>query len=90
MAVYEILTITSSSSNALSLVEKTIQKQGGKVQDKNDWGEKKFVYPIKREPSGFYTLWEIEIALEKIKDLKHEFKMNEEILRAMIIRKDTP
>lgn len=89
MAVYEILTITSSSSNALSLVEKTIQKQGGKVQDKNDWGEKNFVYPIKKEPSGFYTLWEIEIAPEKIEDLRHELKMNEEILRAMIIQKDT-
>lgn len=88
MAIYEVLTITfSANTDTLSLVEKTIQKQGGKVQDKKEWGEKNLTFPIRKQTSGFYTLWEVELEPTKVSSLKRELKIQEEILRAMIVKR---
>ncbi len=64
---------------------KLIEKHEGKITFKEDWGKKKFAYPINHELHGYYALVEFDLEAKKITQLNTELRMNHEILRHMIV-----
>ncbi len=40
-----------------SSLEKVIQKIGGKIEKREDWGKKELAYPIDKETEAYFWIW---------------------------------
>lgn len=62
--------------------------KGAKMVAKEDWGLKKLAYPIEKKKSGFYHLFQFEVAGEAINDYEVEFRRDERIMRYLTVKLD--
>jgi small subunit ribosomal protein S6 len=65
-----------------------LEKNGGKLVSKEDWGIRTLAYPIQKKTSGFYTLIEFQIDGSMIKKMEVEFKRDENIMRFLTVALD--
>ena len=84
MKIYEITFITREEAKD-SHVKDDIESLGGKILSVSNLGQKTFVYPIKKEKSGFYTTYIFEIEAEKLQDFNRKLALEEEIVRHLIV-----
>ena len=80
-----------SSEDQKKLIEKIkkiIEDTKGKVEKTNDWGKKELAYPIKKKTMGFYFLWEIKADSQQIDKIDKKLKIEEGVLRYLILRKE--
>jgi small subunit ribosomal protein S6 len=61
---------------------------GAEIVHEEDWGLKKFAYPIKKKTTGFYHLFEFKADAELIQKLETEFNRDEKILRYLTVYLD--
>jgi small subunit ribosomal protein S6 len=74
-----------------SLVEKfnaLIESEGGKVLETNEWGMKKLAYPIKKFTQGYYVLVNFEAKAEFIDELERVYKITDNVIKFITIRKE--
>ncbi|MBM3205622.1 30S ribosomal protein S6 [Candidatus Shapirobacteria bacterium] len=94
MIDYELTLVLSadlSSEDQKKLIEKikkTIEEQKGKIEKQEDWGKKELAYPIKKKKMGFYFWWEAKLDPESLSKIDKKLKMEEEVLRYLILRKE--
>ena len=62
---------------AVNKYEKLITKFKAKVIAKENWGLKKFAYPIQNKKSGFYHLIEYQGSVGVSKNIEMEFMQNQ-------------
>ncbi|MFH1856264.1 MAG: 30S ribosomal protein S6 [Candidatus Omnitrophota bacterium] len=92
---YEAMFIFQPSLNEeelaklVSLISEKITQTEGKIQDTQDLGKKKLAFEIKKQKEGFYYLMNFETKPEAQKILKEAFRLNESILRVLILKKDS-
>jgi len=90
---YEMLYIISNKYSedetkpVISNIEKVITDNRGNITYREDWGKKKFAYPIEHFQHGYYQLVEFDMAGEKIEKINNIFRMSNEILRHLIVYK---
>ena len=95
MTKYEIMFIVKSTldESALKSVSKEAQSlitdNKGKVIEFKEMGRKKLAYPIEKEVSGFYYLMNVEANSETIKEFDRKLRINENILRHLILKKES-
>ncbi len=95
MTNYEVMfiikaTLDENSLNKLTTeVQKLITDNKGKVIEFKDMGRKKLAYPIKKEVSGFYYLMNVEAVHEVIQEFDRKLRINENILRHLILKKES-
>ena len=65
-----------------------LEKNGGELVSKEDWGIKQLAYPIQKKTTGFYTLMEFQLDPQAIRRLEIEFKRDENIMRFLTTRFD--
>ena len=91
--VYETVIVTSAKlgeeGNA-ELVErfKTLIEQHGTIQDVDDWGKRRFAYPIQKQTEGFYTLITFESEPDFTAELDRRYQITDGILRTLIVKRD--
>ncbi len=94
MSVYETLFIALPSlteEQVDKLVEKvtsTIESQEGKIRKIDKWGKRVLAYPIKKLNEGIYVLIEFELEKSKVSELDRRMKLDESILRHIIVNLD--
>lgn len=91
MRVYELVLVfrsTLSETQRKKLVE-TIKGWLGdaKIEKEDEWGQKPLSYPIKKEVSGFYLDFLLEVNEAIPLDLEKRLLGNENILRHLLIRR---
>jgi small subunit ribosomal protein S6 len=76
-------------------VKETVKKfedflttRGAKMVAREDWGLKKLAYTIENKKSGFYQLFQFEVAGEVINDYEVEFRRDERIMRYLTVKLD--
>ncbi|MGB3590575.1 MAG: 30S ribosomal protein S6 [Nonlabens sp.] len=76
-------------------VKETVKKfenfltgRGAKMVAKEDWGLKKMAYTIQNKKSGFYHLFQFEVAGETIADYETEFRRDERVMRFLTVKLD--
>ena len=70
-------------------IQEAIVKNSGAVTNAAVWAEKrKLVFPINKQQEGVYYLVNFTAPSEAITKLKHTFKLNEQLLRVLILRPD--
>ena len=89
---YEIMIVTKIISdeelNAIIEKSKSIINAEGKVDKVDIWGEKALAYEISGSTRGIYTLITYSSTSNATKELDRYLKINETILRHMIVRKE--
>ena len=92
MTKYEIMFIVKATldETALGNITKEVQSLmndgNSKVIEFKDMGRKKLAYPINKEISGFYYLINAEATNETIQEFDRKLRINENILRHLILK----
>jgi small subunit ribosomal protein S6 len=73
---------------AVEKYETFITSRGGEIVAKEDWGLKKFAYPIQNKKSGFYHLLDFKLNGEEIGPFEVEFRRDERIMRYLTVKLD--
>ena len=95
MTNYEIMFIAKATldetalSNLTKEVQKLISGDKSKVIEFKDLGRKKLAYPINKEVSGFYYLMNVEASTPVIQEFDRKLRINENILRHLILKKES-
>lgn len=63
-----------------------VTKQFGKVSKEEIWGARDLSYPIKRQKKGYYAHYQFESAPDTIAGLDKSLKLEEDIIRYLLIR----
>lgn len=95
MTKYEIMFIVKATLDETALnnitkeVQSLINDGNSKVIEFKDMGRKKLAYPIKKEISGFYYLMNVEASNDVIQEFDRKLRINENILRHLILKKES-
>ena len=92
MNKYELTVVLDGKSTASKkksfseTLEKILKILEGKVTKVSDWGVKELSYPIKKSKEGLYLFVELEMPAKSAKQLDLKLKMEESLLRYLLIR----
>ena len=95
MTKYEIMFIVKATLDEKTLADTTKEIQSlitnnkGKVIEFKDLGRKKLAYPIDKELSGFYYLMNVEATTVLVQEFDRKLRINENILRHLILKKES-
>lgn len=69
-------------------VERFIKSGGGAITHRDDWGKRRFAYPILKFTEGFYTVLQFNLPPPAVRELDRSLQLTEEILRYLVVRVD--
>ena len=92
-AKYETVFIINSELGEEAIAElvtkfKTLVEKNGTLVNVDEWGNRKFAYPINDMNEGYYVLIDFESVPSFPAELDRVFKITEGIMRSLIICKD--
>lgn len=64
-----------------------VTKNFSKLEKEDLWGVKNLSYPIKRQTSAYYAHYEFEVESKNISSLDKKLKLNEDIIRYLLLKK---
>ncbi len=84
--LYETVIVTSAKlgeEGSAALVErfKNLIAEHGTVQNVDDWGKRRFAYPIEKQTEGYYTLISFESGPEFTAELDRRYQITDGIMR---------
>ena len=73
-----------------ALVEKfsNLINNNGKVDSVEEVGKKKLAYEIKKNKEGYYVVINFEAQPELIKELERIYRITDEVIKFIVVRKD--
>ncbi len=91
--IYETVIITSAKlgeEGSEALVErfKALIEEHGTVTSVDDWGKRRFAYPIQKQTEGYYTLISFESTPDFTAELDRRYQITDGILRTIIVKLD--
>lgn len=96
MNKYELTLVLDGKSGAAKrkkvteILEKIVGVHKGKILETKEWGEKKLAYKIGKSTTGFYLFFELEAAPGAAKALNDKMRVESDLIRYLLIRKDEP
>lgn len=84
MSIYELALVLTEET----VKEKILSKVKGKITNTNSLGLKQLSYPIKKTDKGQVLFLEIELAGTEVRSLERSLKIDEQVLRYLIIKKE--
>ena len=94
MNKYEMMFIVKATIDEAKVNEvaenlkSVITSMKGEITDSKDLGQKKLAYPIKKEVTGFYFVVNFDANNEIVAELDRKARIDESVIRHMIIRLD--
>lgn len=70
------------------LKKKRKKAEKGEILNINDWGVRKFSYPIKKQSKGHYLFVTIQCCPDTLTELERNLKLTDEVLRFQTLRLD--
>ena len=92
--LYETVIVTTAklgeegSAELVGRFKALIERHGGTVQSVDDWGKRRFAYPIQKQTEGYYTLINFESDPEFTAELDRRYQITDGILRTLIVKRD--
>ena len=62
--------------------------ENGKVEEVKDMGKRKLAYEIKKNTEAYYMVFEFEAKPESISELERIYRITDEILKFIVVRKE--
>lgn len=72
----------------LNAVKEAMTSNGAEVESVDVWGNRRLAYEIAKCKDGFYTLVNFKANIEFPKELDRRLRINEEVIRHIIVAKD--
>ena len=94
MNKYEIMFIVradideKTQKDTVSAFEKVLKNMKAKIVENKDMGQKKLAYPINKQVRGNYYVFNVEATAEAVKEFDRKAKIDENILRHIVIREE--
>ncbi len=94
MNKYEIMFIVrtdideKTQKDTVAAFEKVLTGMKAKIVNTKDMGQKKLAYSINKQLRGNYYVLNVEASAEAVKEFDRKAKIDENILRHMIIREE--
>ena len=95
MTKYEIMFMVKATLDEKNIegiakeAQKLITDSKGKVIEFKDLGRKKLAYEINKEVSAFYYLMDVEADTKTIGEFDRKMRINENVLRHLILKKES-
>ena len=91
MNKYEVMVIVKpaeeEATNAvIEKIEALIARVGGTVEKVDRWGKRRLAYAVKKFTDGYFVLVNFEAAPAEIKEIDRVMKINDEILKHLIVK----
>lgn len=87
MEKYEITYLVGNEEIlADKIVERTVEKAGGKVVSSKSLGQKDLAYPINKISSACYATIVAELEPAMVADIDSALRMNDKVIRALIVK----
>ena len=92
MPSYELILIVSPEvtddemPDFIAKLSELISKNGGSVDEVNQWGRKQLAYPIKQSTEGNYVLTKLQLKPTSTNELEASFRLSGKILRHLLVR----
>lgn len=77
-----------AATAATERVRSQVSTRGGDVHSVDFWGRRRLAYPIQRYHEGAYHIARFSLSPEQSVDLDRTLRLNEQILRHMIVSID--
>ncbi len=65
-----------------------IEKDGGKVTKREDWGLRNLAYKIQKNRKGYYVLMNIDAPAEAVVEMERLMRLDENLLRYLTVKVD--
>jgi len=75
-------------TQAVDKVGQYITATGGEVTSVDVWGRRVLAYPIRKHEEGTYVFAQIQLEPRAIEAVERDLKLDEEVLRYLLIRLD--
>ncbi len=73
--------------NLFHQLDEAVTKHKGEISQSGVWAEKKkLIFPIKKQTEGVYYLLNFSLPGLAVKDIRHAYNLNENILRVLITK----
>ncbi len=77
-----------AAKGVVTQVQEVLAKNGGRVDGLQDWGKKRFTFKIKKKQEGNYYLLNFQLDSKHTKKVEQTLRLNDQILRFLLINKD--
>lgn len=85
MALYEITFLTKEETDPG--VRNLLEQVGGAITDESRLGRRRLAYPINKETQAAYTTYGFDILSAKLTEIDQKLRLNNDILRYLIVAK---
>jgi small subunit ribosomal protein S6 len=91
---YETLFILNASLDEETIkanIEKfkgVIEKNGGVIENVDEWGRRKLAYPINKQNDGYYTLINFKSNPDLPKELERNYRISDAVIRFIVVNPD--
>ena len=75
-------------TKAIETIGQYVQSNGGQVASVNVWGRRALAYPIRRQSNGVYAFLNIQLESSAMNELDRSLKLDEKVIRFLLIRPD--
>ena len=79
---------TEATKSVITQVQELISKNGGRVDGLQEWGKKRLAYKINKKQDGHYFILNFQLDSKHTKKLEQSFRLNDQILRFLLVNKD--
>ncbi len=69
-------------------IEKVIKTLEGKVAKAESWGEIELSYDIKKEKTGIFMYFELELLKSSVKAINEKLRMDGDVIRYLLVTKN--
>jgi len=87
---YELIIIYNSRQNSyetgLDNTKSILNNNGVEILNEKDMGKKQLAYEVKKNKTGHYVVFELNILPSKVIEIKKEFKLDHNLLKSMFIK----
>ena len=80
--------LTNSYETVIILSNNLGDEDNGEVESVEDWGKRKFAYPIQKQNEGHYTLINFKSSPEFTAELDRIYNITDGVLRSLIVKKE--
>lgn len=77
-----------AAKGVVTQVQELVSKNGGRVDGLQEWGKRRMAYKIKKKQEGNYVIVNFQLDSKQTKKLEQALRLNDNLLRYMLVNKD--
>ena len=77
-----------ASKGVIGQVQELVSKNGGRVEGLQEWGKRRMAYKINKQHEGNYVIMNFQLDSKQAKKLEQSLRLNDNLLRFLLVNKD--